>query len=124
MNRPPLNFFDEAIEVFFDQPPAREKTPPCPSWFLWRGNLYSIVELLSEWRDYSRRGRMEKNMTPAHTLTAMGRGSWGVGRFFFRVRVQDERVFDLYYDRAPGNASQRKGGWFLLCERANEPLFF
>jgi hypothetical protein len=35
---------------------------------------------------------------------------------FFRVRVEDERLFELYYDRAPKDAMDRLGYWFLRCE--------
>lgn len=41
------------------------------------------------------------------------RGSWGVGQDYYRVRTSVGRFFDLYYDRAPKDADQRKGGWFL-----------
>ena len=47
---------------------------------------------------------------------AASRGSWGVGRLFFRVRVEDGRLFELYYDRAPKDAADRLGCWFLRCE--------
>jgi hypothetical protein len=61
---------------------------------------------------------MAVNMRPSHIATASGRGSWGVGRFYFRVRLESGRIFDLYYDRAPKSADDRKGGWFLLREMA------
>jgi len=35
---------------------------------------------------------------------------------FFRVRVEDGRLLELYYDRAPKDAMDRKGSWFLRCE--------
>jgi len=44
------------------------------------------------------------------------RVSWGVGRFYFRVRTDHGRVFDLYYDRSPKNVNDRLGGWFLWRE--------
>jgi hypothetical protein len=59
---------------------------------------------------------MEKNMQPAHAQAAARRGSWGVGRFHFRVRTQDSRFFDLYYDRAPEDAGDRAGHWVLFRE--------
>lgn len=110
-------FIDEPVEVIFDNPPALEKSPPCPNGFRWNGELFRVEEMLAEWRSYARRGRMENNMSPEHAARAAGKGSWGVGRFFYRVRVQDGRIFDLYYDRAPGDADHRKGRWILLTER-------
>jgi len=56
-------------------------------------------------------------MQPAHAQTASLRGSWGVGRFHFRVETECGRIFDLYYDRAPRDAFDREGAWFLLGER-------
>jgi hypothetical protein len=32
------------------------------------------------------------------------------------VRVDTGQIFDLYYDRAPKNADDRKGAWFLYRE--------
>ena len=111
-----LHFIGEQIEVQFESPPTWEKMPGCPDRFLWRDEVYHIAEVLNEWSDYRRRGRMARNMSPAHAATASLRGSWGVGRTYFRVRTDFGRVFDLYYDRAPRGADDRKGAWFLYRE--------
>jgi hypothetical protein len=116
----PIQFIDEPIEVQFDRPQFLEKTPGCPDRFVWQGQTYRTAEMLSQWTDFSRRGRMEQNMQPAHAAVAARRGSWGVGRFFFRVRTQVGRIFDLYYDRAPKDAGHRKGEWFLFRELSAE----
>lgn len=113
----PFNFIGEPIEAQYDEPPMLAKSPTCPSGFFWRDDFYSIVEMLETWVDYTRRGRMGRNMQPAHALTAARRGSWGVGRFHFRVRVEDGRIFEIYYDRAPESAGDRQGHWFLFGER-------
>ena len=102
------------IEVEYDTPPALEKRPGCPDRLIWRGDAYGIVELLSEWHDYTRRGRMARNMRPDHAAAAARRGSWGVGRDYYRVRTDRGRIFDIYYDRVPRGASERKGMWFLF----------
>ena len=114
----PLRFIDAEIEIVFDTPPVREKTPPCPDGFNWQGHAYRVTEKLAEWFDFTRRGRMARNMQPAHAAVAAGRGSLGVGRFFFRVRTETGQVFDLYYDRAPKDAGHRKGAWYLYREMA------
>ena len=116
MDLKPLRFISEAIQVQFQEPPALEKKPGCPDGFIWRESRYQIVEKLGEWHDYGRRGRMAINMRPEHAARATTRGSWGVGRDFFRVRVDTGRIFDLYFDRAPKDVDQRKGSWFLLRE--------
>lgn len=117
----PLRFINEAVEVFFEQPPVLEKMPGPPSGFVWRDERFIIVEILSEWHDYLRRGRMARNMQPQHASAAERRGSWGVGQDYYRVRTQDERLFDIYYDRAPKDVDRRKGAWFLDRELSEQP---
>jgi hypothetical protein len=118
MDFKPLRFIGEPIQVEFDQPPALEKVPGCPDRFVWRGKTYQITEKLSEWHDYRRRGRRACNMRPTHLAAASRRGSWGVGRDYYRVRTDTGQVFDLYYDRAPKKVGDRKGAWFIYREMA------
>jgi hypothetical protein len=118
MDFQPLKFIEEKITVYYDKAPMFEKTPTCPSKFTWRDRDYIIVELLGEWRDYERRGRYKRNMQPQHAVVASQRGSWGVGLFFFRVRVETAQIFELYFDRAPKSSDQRKGEWYLYRELA------
>lgn len=113
MELKPVRFISEPVEVQFDRPPLLEKKPGCPNGFTWRGTAYRIAEVLSEWHDYERRGRMARNMKPEHAAVAASRGSWGVGQDYFRVRTENGQFFDLYYDRAPKDAGHRKGAWFL-----------
>lgn len=116
----PLRFIGEEIEVTFDEPPVLTKRPKAPDTFHWDGTKYSVDELIAAWRDYERRGQMSKNMSPPHLRLARQRGSWGVGRFYFRVRTSGGQVFDLYYDRAPEEAGDRAGHWFLWRELGQE----
>ena len=60
---------------------------------------------------------MGRNMIPPHLSRAERIGSLGVGRFFFRVRTEGGRIFEIYYDRAPTDAGNRKGSWVLFGER-------
>ncbi len=130
-----LHFLDQPIEVFFDTPPTREKTPDCPNGFIWDDKTYRVVEMLSAWSDFKRRGtlRVARNMRPEHAAVAASRGSLNVGRFYFRVRValssdspavqlldNVEQIFDIYYDRAMKNVDDRKGQWFVYRELAEE----
>ncbi|MCC7130430.1 MAG: hypothetical protein B6D39_04120 [Anaerolineae bacterium UTCFX2] len=112
----PLHFINEPIEAVHNPPPRFEKKPGPPAAFIWRGERFNVVEVLSEWHDYRRRGRMARNMQPAHAQAAEARGSWGVGQDYFQVRTDGGRVFELYYDRAPADSDHRKGGWFLYRE--------
>ena len=116
MDEIPLRFLDQPIKVIFDKPPFREKTPDCPDGFVWEKQTYRVVEKLSEWSDFTRRGRAARNMRPSHAEVASGRGSLNVGRFFFRVRVDTGQIFDLYYDRTMKNIDERKGQWLLYRE--------
>ena len=112
----PIRFVGEPIEAQFDEPPVMEKKPGRPDRFTWRGETHSVAELLAEWQDYARRGRMASNMRPTHLDRASRTGSWGVGRAYFRVRTTAGRIFELYYDRAPRNVDDRKGSWVLYRE--------
>jgi hypothetical protein len=127
MNLKSLHFLDQPIEVNFDKLPAHEKSPHCPDGFVWEKKTYRVIEKLSEWSDFTRRGRAARNtpaqncrcwVQPAHAQVASGRGSLNVGRFFFRVRVDTGQLFDLYYDRAMKNVDERKGQWFVYRELA------
>jgi hypothetical protein len=113
-----LRFIGEEIRVEFEQLKLPLKKPEAPDLFHWEGVDWRVRRVISSWSEYGRKGRMARNMSPAHARTASRRGSWGVGRFYFRVEVQDGRVFDLYFDRAPDDASDRLGHWFLWREMA------
>lgn len=115
-NYKPIRFISESVEVIFEKPPRFEKVPDCPDGFIWEDISYLIVELVREWRDFTRKGRMAHSMRPANLRKAARRGSVGVGRFNFRVKVEGGRIFDLYYDRAVKSADQRKGSWTLHLE--------
>ena len=119
-NYQPIHFFDEPIQPVFDSPPAREKTPDCPDRFIWNEKTFRVTEMLSSWSDFARRGKMARNMRPAHAAVAAGRGSLNVGRFYFRVLVDTGQVFDIYYDRAMKSLDDRKGQWLIYRELEKE----
>ena len=110
------HFIGEPIAVEFDKPPQFSKKPDCPDRIIWREETLLVETVLEEWHDYRRRGRMAQNMQPAHLRIAEQRGSWGVGRAYFRVRMVDGRCFEFYYDRAPKDSDNRSGNWFLVQE--------
>lgn len=112
----PIRFIGQQIEVAFAEPPLFEKTPPCPNRFFWNDDTFDVITLLSQWDDFNRSGRTVPAMRSHHAALAQQRGSWGVGRFFFRVETECGRFFDLYYDRAPKDADDRKGTWYLFRE--------
>lgn len=116
MDFEPIRFINEPVQAVFDKPPLLEKKPGCPTSIYWREEEFSIIEIISEWHDYQRCGRMGKNIKPSHTSTAKFRGSWGVGQDYYRIKTNQGRIFDIYFDRAPQDANHRKGNWFIYRE--------
>jgi hypothetical protein len=116
VNFKPLHFIAQPVEVSYDKPPLFEKRPGCPDRFKWGERTYFVAELLSQWDDFTRRGRMAHNMRPSHAKAAARRGSWGVGRTYFRVRTENGQIFDLYYDRDPSGPGGAAGTWTLFRE--------
>jgi hypothetical protein len=109
-------FIDEPIQIYFDQPQLYEKTPNCPTGFTWRGQLYQPLEMLSTWHDFRQHTEIKNNNKSELVKQSLPSGSWGVGKFYFIVRTQDNRLFEIYFDRNPQNVIDRKGHWFLLAE--------
>jgi len=109
-------FIGEPIQPEFDGQPQLTKKAGCPVRFRWRGEAFSVSEMLSEWHSYGRRGRAALNMTPAHAQAALERGSRGIGKDYFTVRTSGGRVFTIYYDRAPKSVADSLGEWILLEE--------
>jgi hypothetical protein len=118
-----MEFYADEIEVRFDQEPVLEKRPGPPVAFTWRGREYLVVELLKEWHDYRKRGKTksfyEKERGSYWVKRAQRRGSWGVGRDYYRVRTDSGEVFDIYYDRSPKGRA-KKGQWVLSRRMTSE----
>jgi stalled ribosome alternative rescue factor ArfA len=114
----PARFIGAPIQVVYDRPPALEKRPGPPDGFTWQGRTYRVAAVLREWHDYRQRGKTKtfyiKERGSYRAKAAERRGSWGVGRDYYRVRTEAGELFDLYYDRSPGGAGGRKGSWFLF----------
>jgi len=107
-------FISEEIEVIFDKEFILEKKPPCPIFFRWRGETFSVHELVSSWFDYKRKGKKARNMRRTHLERARKKGSWGVGRIYFEVKDEFGKIFVFYYDRSPNNVFDSKGKWILF----------
>lgn len=114
----PARFIGEAITVSHSEQPALEKRPGPPASFEWQGRRYDVAELVREWHDYRPRGSnhsfYEKEQGSFRAAAATRRGTWGVGRDYFRVRTESGEVFDVYFDRNPSGPGGRKGSWFLF----------
>ncbi|MBU7014817.1 MAG: hypothetical protein HXS52_01630 [Theionarchaea archaeon] len=109
-------FYCEPITVTFASEPLLEKKPGPPSAFVWRETRYSVTAVLKMWHDYSVRGTLQsfynEKRGNAPEMTQRERGSWGVGRDYYRVETDSGEIFDVYYDRAP--RKHTKGEWILL----------
>jgi len=103
----PLRFVSEKIDVEHERSPHLIKKPTAPDSILWNGQSFNVEEVISSWFDYSRKGRMALNMRPENLKKA---------ELYFRVRTRGGRVFDIYYDRAPKDAGDHKGQWYLWRE--------
>lgn len=108
----PIHFINEPVAVLFDTPPLYNKTPTPPQGFVWADEVWPIKQVMLEWKDYDRRGKSSHNMRPSNLLKAASRGSFGVGRFYFRVMTADDRIFQLYYDRS----APKEAAWVLYAE--------
>ena len=121
----PARFIGAPIQVEHDQPPALEKRPGPPDRFAWEGRAYRVVAVLQEWHDYQPRGKSlafyVKEQGSYRAKAARRRGSWGVGRDYYRVRTDTGETFDLYYDRDPHGPGRRKGSWFLFRQVLEGP---
>jgi len=62
----PCRFIDQEIEVRFNRSPILTKKPGAPDGFKWGDESFQVCQALSTWFDYQRRGRMAKNLIPAH----------------------------------------------------------
>jgi hypothetical protein len=117
-------FIGAPVKVTHDRPPALEKKPGPPDGFTWEGRTYRVVEVLKEWHDYRQRGKTasfyRKERGSFRAKAAERRGTWGVGRDYYRVRTDTGEVFELYYDRAPQGSGRGKGGWFLYRQVLEE----
>jgi len=107
-------FVSEEIDVVFDKEFILEKKPSCPISFKWQGEIFYINELISSWSDYERKGKNARNMRNTHLTRARKKGSWGVGRFYFKVRDELGKIAVIYYDRSPKNVFDKKGRWILF----------
>ena len=112
----PVSFINQEIQVGFDQPPLYSRTPKPPSRFFWRGEVWEIQKIIEEWKDFGRRGNSAHNMRPSSLLKAAKHGSRGVGRFYYRVLTENERIFQIYFDRAAWDQELKQGKWFLHAE--------
>ncbi len=111
-------FVGEEITPLFAEEPELEKKTGVPSGFKWRGQDYGIRRLVKEWHDYDQGrggGGYDAGRPPFGQRNVLQRGSWGQGKDYYRVLLDDGRLVDIYYDRRPKNRKE-KGRWVLFRE--------
>ncbi|HCJ10605.1 MAG TPA: hypothetical protein DHW14_05510 [Clostridiales bacterium] len=110
-------FIGEEIEPVFKEEPELEKKTGVPDGFKWRGREYAVTRVIKEWHEYDHPrpgGGWDAGRPPFGARAPMRRGSWGVGKDFYRVMTDDGRLVDIYYDRRP--KGRKKGRWVILRE--------
>jgi hypothetical protein len=107
-------FISAVIEALFHREPAIKKRAGPPDAFVWDGRRFEVVEVLSEWHDYDKRREIGETRRSQSQLYRQ-RGSWGLGRDWYRVQTGEGRLFDLYYERRPRSRTVI-GSWVLYCE--------
>ena len=74
--------------------------PGLPEGFRWRGREYGIAEVLEQWRELS----PCRNGSPERYL----RKHW------YRLRMADGSVMNVYFERQPRSPRLRKRRWWLF----------
>ena len=107
-------FISEEIEVWFREEPALKKKTGVPAGFVWSGERFEVSQLLAEWHDFGK-AREAGDTRRTEVQLVRTRGSWGLGRDYYRVRTVSGREFDIYYDRRP-KSREIIGVWVLWRE--------
>ena len=107
-------FIGEDIAVRLPDLPHPRRDPPAPESFSWRGRDLLVLEVLSEWWDYSRSDSAQGSRREGYRRRASRQGSYGVGRHYFLLKT-DRGTFQVYYDRRP-RPGRPEGSWVLLKE--------
>ena len=111
-----MEFIGREIIVTLPSGFSLEKKPPAPHAFQWQDKSHRVTEMLANWHRYGKPEiRTQGGRPPYFVRSGRTQGSWGQGRVYFRVRTEEGRLFDIYYDRAP-KGQRRAGAWFLWRE--------
>ena len=73
--------------------------PGLPSGFVWRGATLTIVEQLAAWKQSSREGG--------------GAGDLYLRRHYYKLRMDDDSVWTIYFVRQTPRTGNPKSRWFL-----------
>ncbi len=95
-------FVSESIQPVpgtFDTGGMTAGAPGLPERFVWRGNEYTVAEVIDTWKDKS--------------PCKHGSGEQYVRKHWFRIRTTGGEEMKLYFERQARSRRQRKARWWL-----------
>ena len=93
-------FFGKRVDVVTDE------GSPNPTELAFEGEIHAVSEILLMWRDYSFPSNFRRH-------------SWWQRRHrnYYRLRTNQERIFQLYFDRGTGKKSDGPvRRWYITRE--------
>lgn len=80
--------------------------PGLPDGFDWRDRSYEIIQELAAWKKSSREG---------------GVGELYLRRHYYKLRMSDDTVWTVYFERQAPRSGNPKQRWFLYTVEAGAP---
>ncbi len=90
----------------FDTSRMGSGEPGLPTGFVWRGQSVSIVDQLATWKHSSREGG--------------GAGDLYLRRHYYKLRMNDGRIWTIYFVRQTPRSGNAKKRWFLYTVEAEQ----
>ena len=75
--------------------------PGLPDRFTWRDEVYSVVEVLSKWKESG--------------SCRHGSGERYLRKHWYKIRTDAGQVMTIYFERQARSAKQRKERWWLYA---------
>lgn len=101
----------------FDADRMGQGEPGLPAAFVWRDEQFAVVERLSSWKHSQREG-------------GKPRGERYLRRHYYKLRMNDDSIWTVYFIRQTPGSGNPKVRWFLYtierpeatgCERSTSP---
>lgn len=74
--------------------------PGLPKGFTWRGEQFEWTQVIDVWKESSREG-------------AKAQGELYLRRHYYKLLMNDETVWTVYFTRQPASSGSAKSRWFL-----------
>ncbi len=98
-------FVSEALSPLrgtFDAAAMARGLPGLPSGFVWRGQSYTVDDVLERWKASSREG-------------GRASGELYLRRHYYRLRMNDGSLWTVYFLRQTPQSSSPRVRWFLYA---------